>query len=265
MSAISWKHILKTKGEFTMSDGLVLVTGSSGRIGKAVVKELQARGHRVRGFDRVATHGLPDMVVGTLTNESDIARAMTGVQTVIHLAATPDDADFLAEIVPNNIIGVYHIFEQAQKAGVKRMVVASSGQVVWYQRMTGPLPIGVDVQPTPRYWYAAAKLFLEGAGRAFAEKFGIEVIAVRLGWCPRTPEQVEEIRAEEWAQDVYLSPGDAGRFFACAAEATLQDKFNVVYATSRAKRVMYDLETTKTLVGFEPQESWPQGIEVVLG
>ena len=150
---------------------------------------------RVRGFDRLPTPGLADMVVGTLTSEADIVRAMQGVHTVIHLAATPDDADFLAEIVPNNIIGVYHIFEQAQQAGVKRLIVASSGQVVWYQRMTGPLPIGVDVQPTPRYWYAAAKMFLEAAGRSFAEKFGIEVIAVRLGWCPRTPEQVEEIRA----------------------------------------------------------------------
>jgi uronate dehydrogenase len=253
-----------TKANDPRKPGLILVTGSSGRIGKAVVKELQARGHSVRGFDRVKTPGLADTVVGTLTNEGDIAQAMRGVHTLIHLAATPDDADFLAEIVPNNIIGVYHIFEEARKAGVKRMIVASSGQVVWYQRMTGPLPVGVDVQPTPRYWYAAAKMFLEAAGRAFAEKFGTQVIAVRLGWCPRTPEQVEEIRAEEWAQDVYLSPSDAGRFFACAVEATLAPKFAVVYATSKPKREMYDLETTKKLLGYEPQESWPQGIEVVL-
>jgi uronate dehydrogenase len=248
-----------------MNDGLILVTGASGRIGKAVVKELQTRGKRLRGFDRVATPGLADMVVGTLTSEADIARAVRGVQTLIHLAATPDDADFLAEIVPNNIIGVYHIFEEAHKAGVKRLIVASSGQVVWYQRMAGPLPVGVDVQPTPRYWYAAAKMFLEAAGRSFAEKFGLEVIVVRLGWCPRTPEQVEEIRAEKWAQDVYLSPNDAGRFFACATEATLVQKFALVYATSKPKRVMYDLETTKRLLGFEPRESWPQGIEIVLG
>ena len=103
-------------------------------------------------------------------------------------------------------------------------------------------------------------MFLEGAGRSFAEKFGIEVLAVRLGWCPRTAEQVAEIRAEQWAQDVYLSPGDAGRFFACAAEATLADRFAVVYATSKSKRPMYDLETTKKLVGFEPSETWPQGL-----
>ena len=248
-----------------MNGGLILVTGSSGRIGKAVVQELQARAKRLRGFDRVATPGLADMVVGTLTSEADIARAMRGVQTLVHLAATPDDADFLAEIVPNNIIGVHHLFEVAQKAGVKRMIVASSGQVVWYQRMRGPLPVAVDVQPTPRYWYAAAKMFLEAAGRSFAEKFGLEVIVVRLGWCPRTPEQVEEIRAEQWAQDVYLSPGDAGRFFACAVEATLAQNFTLVYATSKPKRVMYDLETTKRLLGFDPRESWPQGIEIVFG
>ena len=94
------------------------------------------------------------------------------------------------------------------------MILASSGQVVWHQRFTGPLPISVDVQPTPRYWYAAAKMFLEAAGRAFVEAHGISVISVRLGWCPRTKEQVEEIAATDWAKDVFLSPTDAGRFFA---------------------------------------------------
>src|ERR1043166_2793050 len=117
---------------------------------RAVVTELLAQGKSVRGFDQIPTPGLADMIVGTLTSESDVARAVTGAHTVIHLAATPDDADFLRDIVPNNIVGVYHVFEQARAAGVKRLIVASSGQVVWYQRMTGPLPVGVDVQPTDR-------------------------------------------------------------------------------------------------------------------
>src|SRR5436309_7288780 len=112
-----------------MADGMVLVTGSSGRIGQAVVEELQRGKRSVRGFDQFATPGLADMVVGTLTSEADVARAMRGVHAVVHLAATPDDADFLAEIVPNNIIGVYHVLAQAQAAGVKRLVLASSGQV----------------------------------------------------------------------------------------------------------------------------------------
>jgi uronate dehydrogenase len=247
-----------------MANELVLVTGSSGRIGRAVVAELQRRKRPVRGFDRTETPGLADMVVGTLTSEADVMRAMRGATAVVHLAATPDDADFIHEIVPNNIVGVYHVMEQAQAAGVRRMVLASSGQVTWYERFRGPLPLGVDVQPTPRYWYAAGKVFLEAAGRAFAEKFGMSVIAVRLGWCPRTKEQVEEITASDWAKDVYLSPGDAGRFFAAAVEAPLSITYAVVNTTSRPLQKMYvDLEPARRLLGWEPQESWPQGIEVV--
>src|ERR1043166_4939623 len=117
-----------------MASGLILVTGSSGRIGRAVAGELQARGHALRCFDRSPTPGVKDMVVGTLTDPACVARAMRGVNTLIHLAATPDDADFLAEIVPNNIIGVHHVLEAAKGAGVKRMILASSGQVIWNRR-----------------------------------------------------------------------------------------------------------------------------------
>jgi uronate dehydrogenase len=209
---------------------------------------------------------LADMVVGTLTSEADVARAVRGADAVVHLAATPDDADFLAEIVPNNVIGVYHVLEQAQQAGVRRLVLASSGQVTWYGRFRGPWPLTADVPPTPRYWYAAAKVFLEAAGRAFAEKFGQSVIAVRLGWCPRTKEQVEEITASDWAQDIYLSPADAGRFFAAAVTAPADIAYAVVYATSRPiKQTYVDLEPARLLLGWEPQERWPQGVEVVIG
>ena len=41
---------------------------------------------------------------------------------------------------------------------VWRLVLASSGQVVWWQRQTGPWPIDVNTPPTPRYWYAATKV-----------------------------------------------------------------------------------------------------------
>jgi nucleoside-diphosphate-sugar epimerase len=133
-----------------MAAAKVLVTGSSGRIGRAVVNELRGRGHDVRGFDLVATPGLADMVLGDLTNVEAVRRAMQGVTSLVHLAATPDDDDFLARIVPNNIIGVHHVLEAARDAGVRRMILASSGQVVWNTRLTGPWPVGVDVQPSPR-------------------------------------------------------------------------------------------------------------------
>jgi nucleoside-diphosphate-sugar epimerase len=245
--------------------GLVLVTGSAGRIGQAVVQELRGRGHRVRGFDLAPTPG-GESVVGDLTDASAVQKAMAGVTTLVHLAATPDDDDFLTKLLPPNIIGVYHVLEAARHAGVKRMILASSGQVVWYQRQHGPWPIGIEVPTSPRYWYAATKVFLEAIGQGFAETHGMQVVAVRLGWCPRTPEQVEEIRASDWAQNVYLSPSDAGRFFACAVEATSDFRYAVVYATSRpARREYVDLAPARTLLGYEPQEAWPEGIEVIVG
>jgi hypothetical protein len=207
----------------------------------------------------------PDHVVGTLTDPVAVARAMHGAGTLIHLAATPDDDDFLTTLLPNNLLGVYHVLEAARAAGVGRLVLASSGQVVWWQRLRGDMPVGVDVQPTPRGWYACTKLFIEGAGRSFSEAHGLSAIVVRLGWCPRTVEQAREIAADPTGQDVYLSPGDAGRFFACCVEAPADLRWAVLYASSKPPhRSTYDLQTTRRLVGFEPRDTWPVGVEDML-
>jgi nucleoside-diphosphate-sugar epimerase len=241
---------------------LILVTGSAGRIGRAVIAELQARGRRVRAFDRVPTPHVEDQIIGDLSDATAVRRAVEGVETVIHLAATPDDADFLTDLAPNNLIGVYQVLESARLAGVRRLVLASSGQVVWWQRERGPWPIKGDEPPTPRGWYASAKVFLEAAGRMCAESHGMSVIVVRLGWVPRSREHIAELSAIDWAKDVYLSPGDAGRFFACAVDAPADLRFAVVYATSRPLRAgMYDLDSAKQLLGFEPRDQWPQGVE----
>jgi nucleoside-diphosphate-sugar epimerase len=240
----------------------VLVVGSAGRIGRAVVNELKARRLPVRGFDRVMTPELEDCVIGDITQGETLQRAAGGVGTLIHLAATPDDDDFLSTLLPNNIVGVYHVMEAARRAGVRRMILASSGQVNWWQRAAGELPVRASDPPSPRYWYAATKLFLEAIGRGYAETHGLSVIVVRLGWCPRTPEQVREIAASDWAQDVYLSPGDAGRFFACAVTAP-NIRFAIVYASSNPPhRVHFDLEPARNLLGYQPQETWPQGVEL---
>jgi uronate dehydrogenase len=238
----------------------ILVTGSSGRIGRAAVAELLRCGHSVRGFDLTPTRGLADCVIGTLTDRAALDRAMEKVDCVIHLAATPDDDDFLESLLPNNITGLFHVMESARIAGVKRIVLASSGQVNWWQQATGPFPIRVTDPPSPKAWYAATKMFMESAGRTYAEMHGMSVIIARLGWCPRTLEQVAEITASELFRDVYLSPGDAGRFFACTAGAPAGIRHAVVYATSRATvQERFDLSPAAELLGYVPRESWPQG------
>lgn len=250
-------------GEPVQRSSTILVTGAAGRIGRAAVRALASQGFHVRAFDIVPAAGTPDVIVGDITDGAVVRRAAEGASAIVHLAATPDDDDFLTRLLPNNIVGVYHVFEAARLEGVKRVVLASSGQVVYWQRFTGPLPIRADSPPTPKDWYAATKLFQEAAGRAYAKQHGISVIAARLGWCPRDRAHVEELARTDWGPDVYLSPGDAGRFFVCAVEAPADLSFEVVYACSRPFREqVYDTAPARELLGYEPRDRWPEGIEL---
>jgi nucleoside-diphosphate-sugar epimerase len=220
----------------------------------------------VRGLDLVPTPGLADALVGSITESELLRSALAGVEIVVHLAATPDDDDFFTRLLPNNLIGVYRVLEAARQAGVRRLILASSGQVVWHQRERGPWPIRADDPPTPRGWYAAGKVFLEAAGRTLADGHGIGVIVARLGWCPRTRDHTRELAATPWGPDVYLSPGDAGRFFACAVEAQCDIRYAVVYAMSRpVRQVLYDPGPARELLGFEPRDTWPDGLEEMVG
>jgi nucleoside-diphosphate-sugar epimerase len=241
---------------------LILVTGAAGRIGRAAVRELVAAGHRVRALDLVEASGTDDVVVGSITDPDTVHRAMRGIGVLIHLAATPDDGDFLEQLLPNNLVGTYQVLEAAKLAGVHRFVLGSSGQVVWWQRFTGPLPVAAEAPPSPRGWYAATKLFQEAAGRSFAAKYGISVIAARLGWCPRDRAHIKELSQTEWGPDVYLSPADAGRFFVCTVEPKADIRFEVIYATSRpVQKVIYDPTPARELLGYEPRDTWPEGAQ----
>ncbi len=249
----------------------VLVTGSAGRLGRAVVAELTARGHTVVGFDLKPTPGLPESqsFVGSLTDADVLAKAVAGVGCLIHLAATPDDShfppqllnNFESELLPGNLLGGYRVMEAARAAGIPKVILASTGQVIDGHLDDRDIPVTVTASYRPRYLYACTKVFLEMLGRVYAEQHGMKVIAVRLGWCPR-PGQAELIANSPEDQDVFLSPGDAGRFFAAAVETPTGKlpAWAAVYVTSKPVRhLLYDLEPTAKLVGWRPTEQWPTG------
>jgi uronate dehydrogenase len=243
----------------------VLVTGSAGSIGRAAVAGLVAGGRAVRGFDRAPTPGTKDYVVGDLTDATAVLKAVKGVGAIVHLAACPDDDDFLTRLLPSNVIGLHNLLEAARLSGVKRLALASTGQVVWWQLLEGPWPIRIDAPYTPRDWYAVTKIFAENAGRAYARNCGLSVIAVRLGWFPRTPEHAAELASTERGPNLYFSPGDAGRFFQRAVEAPLGPGFHLVFAASRPlEKPVFDLEPAKRLLDWEPLDQWPAGSEHLL-
>jgi uronate dehydrogenase len=239
----------------------ILVTGSAGRLGKAAVAALVARGHFVRGFDRAPSPGAGESVIGDLGHLEAVQKAAAGMDAIIHLAATPDDDDFMASLLPNNIIPVHHILEAARLHGIARVILASTGQVNWHHHYHGPFPVRLDTPLTPRYWYAVTKVFAEYAGKIYADTHKMDVLAVRLGACPRDRALLDFIGRDEIARDVYLSPGDAGRFFALAAEAKPGFGFQVVFVAGKwVLREVLDLEPARRLFGYVPQDRWPEGI-----
>jgi uronate dehydrogenase len=239
----------------------ILITGSAGRIGKAAAEALLARGHFVRGLDLIPSPHASESIVGDIGDFTLIENSARGMDTLIHLAATPDDDDFITKLLPNNIVPVHHILEAARLHRINRTFLASSGQVNWFQQRDGPHPVRVTDPPTPRYWYAVTKIFAEYAGMTFARAHHMDIVTVRLGACPRDRASVDGIGASETIRDVYLSPADAGRFFVSAVEAPGGFGFQVVFANSKPiLRHVLDPEPARRLFGYEPQDQWPIGI-----
>ncbi|WP_067221335.1 NAD-dependent epimerase/dehydratase family protein [Stappia indica] len=114
---------------------LVLVTGSSGRVGRAAVAALRAAGHRVRGFDLRASNPNQsgsdlDEVVGSFDDAEACVRAVAGTEAVMHLGA------FMSWVAAErtamfraNVEGTRVLLDAAAQAGVRRFVFASSGEV----------------------------------------------------------------------------------------------------------------------------------------
>ncbi|MCV7354740.1 3-beta-hydroxysteroid dehydrogenase [Mycolicibacterium fluoranthenivorans] len=121
--------------------GRVLVTGGSGFVGANLVTTLLERGHEVRSFDR-APSPLPDhpnlqTVVGDITNTDDVAKAVAGIDTVMHTAAIIDlmggasvTEEYRQRSFSVNVEGTKNLVRAGQAAGVQRFVYTASNSVV---------------------------------------------------------------------------------------------------------------------------------------
>ena len=250
-----------------MAESTVLVTGSAGRIGRAVVRELLARGHAVRGFDRVPTPGLADALVGDLTDGAAVRRAAQGVQR----ARSPRGHAGRRRL-PDAAAAQQHRRRLSRHGGGARGRRPPRGPG---QQRAGRLVSALHRAAAHRHRRAAdaARLVRRHQGVSGGGRPGLRRGArpQRRRGPPRlVPAQrastSKRLRAVDWAKDVYLSPGDAGRFFACAVEAPADIRFAVVYACSRPLRQeYYDARPARDLLGYEPRDQWPQGIEEITG
>jgi len=240
----------------------VLVTGSTGAIGQPLARHLISRGHTVRGFARRPTPELSDYVVGDLADRDAVRRATDGVQVVVHLGAYPNPADFVDVLLGPNVLGLYHVCEAAAEFGVERLILASTVQVTTGHAFRDR-PVAVQDGPKPVNHYALTKAWAETAGDMYARVHNLSVISVRIGWFPRNTEEARRLAASERGRDMFLSHRDSDRFFALCVEATEPPRGTsvILHAQSRPHGVArMDVEPARRVIGYEPRDTWPEGL-----
>lgn len=239
----------------------VVVTGSSGKIGRVVCAALREQGHDVLGFDRVAGDGQTPTTVGDLTDLDALRHAFADADVVVHLAAYIFvQGDFFEDLLEPNVRGLYNVAEAVREAGVKRWVLASSINAVAGRLGVDVQGIGVD-ERWPVSAYGLTKVWAEDLGHMYARQYGVSVVAARIGWFPRDPEDAHRLARRDRGPREYVGYGDIARFFACAVEVPDID-FAVVYAVGPgcgAKPSPFDLEPGRRLLGYEPREVFPEG------
>ncbi len=210
----------------------------------------------MRGFDRVLTPGVSDSVVADLEEREAVRAAVRGADALVHLAAQPDDADFSLLEGPN-VRGLFHVFDAARQEGLRRVVLASSIQVVgqWWEPKAVPASTR-DTQPLNHY--ALTKVWAEQMSEMYARVYGLSVVAARVAFMVRNPEEARRL-ARLGLFDTYLSRGDAGRFFAAAIEA-VGISFAVLYAVGVGGERLFDMEPARRWIGFTPRDRWPEGL-----
>jgi NAD+ dependent glucose-6-phosphate dehydrogenase len=232
----------------------ILITGASGNIGR----KLRAAWEDVYDLvlvDAAASPDDPDVVVADLAEFDQTWMSLFhGVDTVIHLAATPDEHSTWEQLVGPNLDAVANVFHTSALAGVERIIFASSNHAMSGYRELGDIAITIELPPRPGNPYGAAKLMAERLGKSLSGVFDLTFVALRLGWV-QGGENRPETLPDEWNKELWLSNEDLIRLFDRAVEADLGDRsFVVVNGMSKNHGSRWDLSETFEAIGYVPKD-----------
>jgi UDP-glucose 4-epimerase len=162
----------------------VLVTGSSGHLGEALMRTLRGNGRAAIGLDIIP--GLFTDTVGSIADRAQVARAMKGVDTVLHAATLhkPHVATHAREaFVETNISGTLTLLEEAARARVRAFVMTSTTSA--FGDALKPPPdapaawIDEGVAPAPKNIYGVTKRAAEDLCQLFHRNEGLSAIVLR--------------------------------------------------------------------------------------
>jgi NAD+ dependent glucose-6-phosphate dehydrogenase len=233
----------------------ILVTGSSGVVGSIVTKDL-ARDHSVRGFDVAYPPGPlggaspVDFICGSITEVASLADALHGVDAIVHLAAIGNPEAGWSQLFSANIVGTHNVFEAAIRAGVSRVVYASSSHASGIYTATGRRSSAAN-PPAPPNLYGVTKAFGEVLGHQYAHAHGLSVICLRIGWIQATddrhtpPADVDSVTANMW-----ISHRDTKQIVRRALDTDVH--YGVFYAMSSGAASLWDISDATDRLGYHP-------------
>lgn len=239
----------------------ILVTGMSGLIGEVVRKQLEEK-HELSALNRsdvpgVSTHR------ASIDDLEAIQPAFEGQDQVVHLAAHAGETEW-ETLLHANVIGTYNVFEAARRAGVKRIVFASSGSTVagWEQEEPYRSLVTGSYEDAPPSWpmidhneirpngiYASSKVWGEALARHYAEAYGISILCLRIGLVNR-----EDRPTSPRQYSVWCSQRDIGRMVELCIEAPEELRYDVFYVLSNNRWSYRDLAHASAVLGFKPED-----------
>jgi uronate dehydrogenase len=206
----------------------ILITGAAGRIGTMLRPRLARPGRVLRLLDIEPLDAGPgeEAVRASVTDLAAMTGACWGADAVVHLGGRPGEAPW-ERILDTNIDGTYKVFEAARRAGVPRVVFASSNHAVGFHT-PDEYPLGEDIPTLPDTYYGVSKVAGEALGALYHHRYGLDVVSVRILTCFPKPQ-------DERALATWLSPDDCGRLFEACLTAQ-SPGYRVVYGVSANTR-----------------------------
>ena len=238
----------------------------SGLIGQVLRRHLEGR-YTLRALNRQAVPGVMSHQANIADLEA-IQPAFAGVDVPVHLAAVASSEAPLEELLGPNIIGTYNVFEAARRAGVKRVIFASSGATVAgyerdapystlvggrYDEVGAWAPITHSMPMRPAALYGCSKAWGEALARYYADEHGLSMLCIRIG-------QVNAADRPTLARQfsVWCSQRDVVRMIEACITAPPSLRFDTFFAVSKNHWGYRDLEHPRIVLGWEPLDAAEQ-------
>lgn len=251
---------------------IILITGAAGNLGAELRQHLEGR-YTLRLLDISPLCDSAIIRADLARWDMDWVEHLRDVDTVIHLAADPTAHQTWDKLMGPNIDALINVFQASVQMNVRRLICASSNHVMGgYKDIIEPARITTDLPPLPGTHYVvdgetrdssaygSAKLFGERLGRCYSEIHKLSVIAVRIGWVKVGGNRPQDIPPERgpWFKLMWLSNRDFCQLIEKCIRADTGIRFAVINGMSANTGMRWDIEYTKKLVGYEPQDDVTQ-------